>query len=143
MSSSSPRRGRVAQALRAALSELIEREVKDPRVRAAGLFSINHVDLNADMSVARIAVSFPLADDAAVDDAMTGLVAAAGYLRGPVGRRLHLKRPPELRFLRDDTLELQERIAAIAHDDQVRHVATEPPSAVEPAPTDSSPDTSD
>ena len=51
------RKARVEQALRDVLSGLLEREVKDPRLKAAGLVTINHVDVNKDLSVARVHVS--------------------------------------------------------------------------------------
>src|SRR5688572_26632853 len=100
------RRVRVAQAMRDLMAEMLDREVKDPRVKSAGLVSINHVELNADMSVARVLVSFlgPAEHDARIRDrAMAGLEAASGFLRGPVARRLGLRRAPILRFVQDDS----------------------------------------
>ncbi len=111
-----PRRARVAQAMRGLLAEMLDREVKDPRVRAAGLASVNHVELNRDMSVARVYVSFlgPAESDSRVAKrALAGLEAAAGFLRGPVGRRLHLRRAPSLRFVVDDSPEFQQRITKL------------------------------
>ncbi len=119
-----PRRARVAQAMRNLLAEMLDREVKDPRVRAAGMASVNHVELNRDMSVARVYVSFlgPAESDRNVaESALAGLEAAAGFLRGPVGRRLHLRRAPSLRFVFDDTPEFQQRLSRIARDGEGGH----------------------
>ena len=64
------RKARVEQALRDVLSGLLEREVKDPRLKAAGLVTINHVDVNKDLSVARVHVSFFITDEAKIAAAM-------------------------------------------------------------------------
>ena len=115
-----PRRPRVAQAMRDVLAPMLDREIKDPRVRAAGFASINHIELNRDMSVARIYVSFVgPADESEVirDRAMAALQASAGFLRGPVGRALRLRHAPELRFLYDDSPAFGQRISALVRDE--------------------------
>ena len=117
-----PRRDRVAQSMRMLLVEMIEREVKDPRVHAAGLVSINLVELNRDMSVARVYVSFLGGDERAqaVDRAMRGLQAASGFLRGPLARRMGIARAPELRFMRDTRAEFGQHIREILQEDESR-----------------------
>lgn len=130
------RKTRVAQALRDALSEMIAREVKDPRVARAGVVSVTHVDLNADLSVATVYVSIvPVAaaragrasaasggldDEAAAQRALEGLRSSSGFLRGPLGRRLRLVRPPELRFLRDNGTSFGMELSRIVRDDEAR-----------------------
>jgi ribosome-binding factor A len=116
MSQGNPRRERVAQALRDILAEMLDREIKDPRVRAAGLASVHHVELNRDMSVARVFVSFlgpAETDERLRARALAGLEASAGFLRGPVGRRLRLRHAPELRFVLDDSTAFQQRITEL------------------------------
>jgi ribosome-binding factor A len=115
----SGRKVRVEQALRDVLAELIAREVKDPRVAGAGLVSVTRVECNTDLAVAHVYVSI-YADDAAAGRALAGLAAAAGFLRGPAGRRLNLARPPELRFHRDETPEVALHLAEIVRDDEDR-----------------------
>lgn len=114
------RKVRVAQAIRENLAELIDREIKDPRVRAAGLFTINQVELNRDMSIAMIYISFFGATDAAIAEAMAGLTAARGYLRGPMGRRMNLARTPELRFVHDTSPEFKARLSDLVAEDSAR-----------------------
>ena len=78
---------RLAEAMREELSSLLAREVKDPRVAAAGLVTVTRVEVAADLGVAKVGVS--------------ALGRVAGWLRGEVGRRLSLRRAPELRFVQD------------------------------------------
>jgi ribosome-binding factor A len=119
VSVSAGRKARVEQGLRDTLAEMIAREVKDPRVKAAGLVSVTRVECNVDLSVARVYVSIYGAD-AVADKAVAGLAAAAGFLRGPAGRALGLAHPPELRFLRDVTPEVSLQLAEIVRDDEER-----------------------
>jgi ribosome-binding factor A len=113
------RKQRVEHGLRDVLTEMISREVKDPRVRAATLITVTKVELNVDLSVAMVYVSI-VGDDATADGALEGLAKAAGYLRGPVGRKLNLQHAPELRFQADPSIDMSEKLAAIIRDDEAR-----------------------
>jgi ribosome-binding factor A len=131
----SQRKQRVEHGLRDVLTELIAREVRDPRVRAATLITVTRVELNVDLSVATVYVSI-IGDDAIADGALAGLAKAAGFLRGPAARELHLQHAPELRFRRDASIDMSEKLAAIIRDDEdrARAVGREPgaPSPVSP-----------
>lgn len=116
---SKDRKARVAEAIRDTLAEMIAREVKDPRVAAAGVVSITQVEMNKDLSVANVWVSI-YGDDKVADKAIAGLQSSAGYLRGPLGRRLQLQRPPELRFHRDTGLAFGVELAQIVRDDAAK-----------------------
>lgn len=115
----SQRKQRVEHALRDVLTELIAREVKDPRVRAATLITVAKVELNVDLSVAMVYVSI-IGDDATADRALAGLVKSAGFLRGPVARKLNLQHAPELRFTTDVSLDMSDKIAAILREDEAK-----------------------
>jgi len=112
----SDRPRRVAEAIKAELADLIAREVKDPRVRE-GLVSVSHVEVNRDLSVAEVGVSILVGDPAGV---MKGLEKAAGFLRGPLARRLNLRISPELRFHHDRSQEMASRIHDIVREDEER-----------------------
>lgn len=81
------------------LAELLQFDVKDPRVQGVALTS---VDLSRDLSVARVYFSLmdPEADAAA---ALEGLERATGFLRGRLGKELKVRQVPELRFTHDDS----------------------------------------
>ena len=101
------------------LAGMIAREVKDPRVAAAGVVGVTRVECTPDLSVARVYVSI-YASDALAQKALAGLAASAGFLRGPVGRRLNLQRPPELRFVRDESAELNLKLTSIVREDEAK-----------------------
>ena len=113
------RKDRVESALREELATMIAREVKDPRVSAVGVIGVTKVECTQDLSVARVYVSI-FADDTVAKKALAGLTASAGFLRGPLGRRLNLQRPPELRFVRDESAEINLRLATIVREDEAK-----------------------
>jgi|MudIll2142460700_1097286.scaffolds.fasta_scaffold07792_3 ribosome-binding factor A len=117
MSHSSGRKARVEHALRETLTEMIAADVKDPRVLAATMLTVTKVELNVDMSVANVYISV-VGDDATADGVIAGLTKAAGFLRGPVGRRLSLQRAPELRFHHDVSVDVSAKLAAILREDE-------------------------
>ena len=110
----SDRPRRVAEAIKVELADLITREVKDPRVKE-GLVSVTHVEVNRDLSVAEVGVSILVGDPAGV---MAGLDKAAGFLRGPLARRLKLRISPELRFHHDKSQVLAGRLHEIVREDE-------------------------
>lgn len=112
----SDRPRRVAEAIKAELADLIAREVKDPRVRE-GLVAVSHVEVNRDLSVAEVGVSILVGEPKGV---MAGLERAAGFLRGPLARRLGLRISPELRFHHDQSQEMAGRIHSIVREDEER-----------------------
>ncbi|MBV8757439.1 MAG: 30S ribosome-binding factor RbfA [Deltaproteobacteria bacterium] len=116
---SAARKARVEHGIREALTEMIASDVRDPRVHAPTVLTVTKVELNVDLSVARCYVSI-VADDATADAAMAGLQKAAGFLRGPLGRRLGLQHAPELRFLVDPSIDMSEKLAAIVREDEER-----------------------
>jgi ribosome-binding factor A len=130
----SSRKARVEHAIREALTEMISADIKDPRVHAPTMLTVTKVELNVDMAVANCYVSI-IGEDATADAAIEGLTKAAGFLRGPIGRRLGLQHAPELRFLPDATIDMSAKIAAILRDDEERARAA----GREPAPSPAAP----
>lgn len=133
MSGGNPRRPRVSQAIREALGTLIGESLSDPRLKKAGFLSVNHVELNRDMSVASIYVAFYGGVDAASEAALTILNRSAGRLRGPLGRTLKLQRAPELRFIHDKSSEFGVRLSQIIRDDEMRSTQGDPGDAAPPS----------
>ncbi|MEN9472691.1 MAG: hypothetical protein RLZZ495_780 [Pseudomonadota bacterium] len=98
--SSTPNRGfRVADQIQRDLSELIARELKDPRV---GMVTIQAVEVTPDYAHAKVFFSLLQGDPA---KSIEGLNQAAGFLRTQLFKRLHIHTVPTLHFVFDRTLE--------------------------------------
>jgi ribosome-binding factor A len=104
------------------LSELIAREVKDPRV---GNVTITAVTVAADMGLARVYFT-PFASLNPHEEVRIGLTHAGGFLRGEVGRRLRLRHAPRLEFFFDDTADKASKLTGLIEravkDDREGHV---------------------
>lgn len=108
----SKRLARLNEQLKREISDLLRAQVRDPRV---GMVSITGVDVVADLAVARVFVRV-LGSDAEKAESMAGLEAAAPFLRRTLGKSLHVRRVPELRFQEDRSFEQAQRIEAILHE---------------------------
>ena len=138
--SGNPRRPRVSQAIREALGTLIGDQLSDPRLKKAGFISVNHVELNRDMSVAEVFVAFYGGADEEGEAATAILNRSAGRLRGPLGRKLNLQRAPELRFVHDKSSEFGVRLSQIIRDDEMRSTQGDPSEPAPPGDSDVSDD---
>lgn len=87
------------------VSDLLFREVRDPRVAGVHL---TRVEMSDDLRVARLYWRPPPRGD--VEEAARGLAAAGGFLRKQVGSSLRLRSVPELRFLVDELPEQAGRV---------------------------------
>jgi ribosome-binding factor A len=106
------RPSRIADQLRAELSDLIAREVHDPGI---GFLTITHVKVSPDLQIARVYYT-TLGDDKARRESGRALERAAPFLRRQLGRRLRLKRVPQLEFFFDESIERGDRIEQILHE---------------------------
>jgi ribosome-binding factor A len=102
----SKRVARLNEQLKRELSELIRTQVRDPRV---GVVTVTAVEMASDLGSARVFVRI-LGDPAEFKATLEGLDAAAPFLRGLLGRLLHIRRIPELRFREDRSMEHARRI---------------------------------
>jgi ribosome-binding factor A len=97
---------RMAERIQAILSELLLREVADPRLQKV---TITAVKLDPELMFADVYVN-ALGDESRQDQVLAGLGRAKGFLRREVGKRVRLRNMPELIFHWDETLERGERI---------------------------------
>mgnify|MGYP002624522979 CR=1 FL=1 len=105
----SRRLARFAEQLRRELSELIRTEVRDPRV---GTVTITGVEVAGDLGSAQVFVR-ALGGAAELERSLEGLEAAAPFLRTALGKVLHVRRVPELRFRADRSFEGAQRIEEV------------------------------
>jgi ribosome-binding factor A len=103
------RKRRIEAEIQRVISELVAREVKDPRV---GNVTITAVQVSADMGTARVYFT-PFASVDRHEEVRIGLVHAGGFLRGEVGRRLRLRHAPRLEFIFDDTAEKASQLTGL------------------------------
>lgn len=122
----SQRMQRVRNLLRAEISTVMLRRLKDPRVTMA---TITDVDVAPDLKNARVYVSV-YGERAHQEEAVEGLKSAAGFIRAELMKTLDLRPMPHLEF------ELDESLARGAHTldllDQVLHEEQQLPPGPEP-----------
>ncbi len=98
--SATPNRSfKVADQIQRDLTELIARELKDPRV---GMVTIQSVEVTPDYAHAKVYFSLLQGDPVAC---AAGLNQAAGFLRNGLFKRLHIHTVPTLHFVYDRTPE--------------------------------------
>jgi ribosome-binding factor A len=113
---------RVAGEIREILGEIVVRqEVKDPRVRGAGIITFTHVRISGDLRQAKAFFTVHGMDDESLDRVRDGLSSAAGYMRRRIGDRLRLKSTPSLTFEVDRVFEQEAHIDALLR--EVRDVS--------------------
>jgi ribosome-binding factor A len=106
------RADRVAELIMAEISEIITKEVKDPRVHAV---TVTSVKLSDDLRNAKI-YFVEMGKDKCSDEILAGLNKATKFVRRELGQRLQLRFVPEIRFLHDQSFSYGSRIDKILAD---------------------------
>ena len=102
----SKRTQQVGDEIQRILSEVIQYELKDPRV---GFATVVGVDVSADLQHAKVRIS--VLDETQRADTIEGLERARGFMRRRVAQELrHLRMVPELHLLLDTSLDYSLRI---------------------------------
>ena len=102
------RTDRVGDTLRAELSTIISRRVRDPRV---SMTTVSTVEMSPDLKHARVFLSV-VGDQAEREASLDALRHAAGFIRGQLAKELkRLRNIPELRFEIDRGAEYSQRIS--------------------------------
>lgn len=123
----SRRIARLNEQLRREISEIVQWDVKDPRV---GPTTVTRVETTSDLSHAKVwvMVTGP-ADERA--QSLEGLEKAAPFIRSALAQRLELRKVPALHFLPDQSMEHAARIEEIL--DEVLPGEEDAPAAEEPS----------
>jgi len=100
------RADRVAELIRADMSEIIHKEVKDPRLHSV---TITSVKISDDLRNAKI-YFVEMGKDECSDEIKAGLNKAAGFIRRALGKKLQLRFVPELMFVHDTSFGYGNRI---------------------------------
>ena len=101
---------RVSQSIKRELSEIIRRDLEDPRI--AGIVSITDVECAPDCRAAKVFISV-FGDEAQQNNTMLALNEHIGFIRGEICRRLKLRFAPEMFFKLDRSLERGSRITEL------------------------------
>lgn len=100
------RKDRIASVLTRAISEIIEHQMKDPRL---GFVTITTVDVSSDLKTAIIYFS-------TLNDKQAGLATlnrAKGYIKSELASRVRMKYLPEIEFRIDNSYEYGKKIDAL------------------------------
>ncbi|WP_422657254.1 30S ribosome-binding factor RbfA [Paenibacillus sp. EC2-1] len=100
------RTGRVSEQIKKELSQLIQTELKDPRI---GFITVTGVDVTNDFSQAKVYLSV-LGDEDQKAGTLKALEKASGFLRSELGKRIRLRHVPELIFKFDESIAYGSRI---------------------------------
>ena len=122
--STTPNRAfKVADQIQRDLTELIARELKDPRV---GMVTLQAVEVTPDYAHAKVFYT-SLTGAEHQDEIAAGLRRASSFLRRELGRRVRIHTLPELHFVYDPSVETGNRISALIDQalESDRHYAEE------------------
>lgn len=100
MARQSGRLQKVADQIQRELSDVLRRELRDPRV---GMITLTGVRVSPDC--AHAAVYYTCLEHAHAEEAAAGLRRATGFLRSRLAKRLDLYSVPQLRFVYDESIE--------------------------------------
>jgi len=113
------RSDRVADLIKAELSDIILRQIRDPRI---GTVTITGVKLTDDLRSARV-YFVRMGQDTNTGDIREALQKAAGFLKKELGARLRLRYIPSITFVYDKSFEYGSRIEKLL--DEVKSRDTE------------------
>jgi len=95
------RKDRLEEMIRRIVSDIIFKEVKDPRI---GFVTVTDVELTKDFSEARIGVSI-LGSSVEVRKSMEGIRSSSGYIQKLLGKELKIRTVPRVYFYLDKSIE--------------------------------------
>lgn len=110
----STRQRKVQELLVHEISEIVRRELKDPRI---GFVTITDAEVTPDLRHARVYFSV-LGSDEQKEETGKALNRAAGFIRSEFARRAQMRYVPDLRFEFDSSVERGARISYLL--EQVR-----------------------
>jgi len=103
---------RVGELLKEEISQIVLREMKDPRI---GFVSVTDVEVSGDLRHAKVFISV-YGSDKEKEETLEGLQQAQGFVRKLVGERVKIHHTPEIIFRYDDSIENGVHISEIIKD---------------------------
>lgn len=106
------RNNRINEEIRKELSDIIQNELKDPRIN--GMISITSVDVTKDLRYAKVFISI-YGSEEDKQNTFTALKNSAGFMRKELGNRISLRYIPQLLLEKDNSIEQGMHIEEILH----------------------------
>ncbi|GIN57786.1 30S ribosome-binding factor RbfA [Lederbergia ruris] len=103
------RANRVGEQMKKELGDIIGRKLKDPRV---GFVTVTDVQVTGDLQQATIFISV-LGNEDQMEDTLKGLSKAKGFIRSEIGKRIRLRKTPEIIFEFDESISYGNKIESI------------------------------
>jgi ribosome-binding factor A len=100
------RSNRVGEQLKKELSDIFQKELKDPRI---GFLTVTAVEMTGDLSQAKVYISV-LGNDEQKENSLKAIAKAQGFIRSEIGKRIRLRHTPELIFKFDESIAYGTRI---------------------------------
>ena len=111
---------KVQEVMKQEISQIILRELKDPRI---GFVTVTSVECTGDLREAKVYVSL-MGNEAQVKACWSGLNSSLGFIRREIGKRIRLRVTPELSFALDKSLDysahIQELLLKIKAEDEAK-----------------------
>ena len=111
---------KVQELMKQEISQIILRELKDPRI---GFVTVTSVECTGDLREAKVYVSL-MGSEKQVEDCWKGLNSSLGFIRREIGKRIRLRVTPELSFALDKSLDysahIQELLLKIKAEDEAK-----------------------
>lgn len=92
------RTNRVAEQMKKEIGDIVNQKVKDPRI---GFVTVTDLTLTNDLQQATVYISV-LGDEQEKEETLVGLSKAVGFVRTEVGKRVRLRKVPEITFSFDE-----------------------------------------
>jgi len=105
----SKRVNRVSEQMKKELGDIIHQRVKDPRI---GFMTVTDVEVTGDLQNAIIYISV-LGSDIEKEETLKGLDKAKGFIRTEIGKRIRLRKTPEIEFRFDESVAYGSRIESL------------------------------
>jgi len=117
---------KVQELMKQEISQIILRELKDPRI---GFVTVTSVECTGDLREAKVYVSL-MGSESQVKACWSGLNSSLGFIRREIGKRIRLRVTPELSFALDKSLDysahIQELLLKIKAEDEAKAADSAP-----------------
>ncbi len=105
------RTDRLNELLKEEISQILQRELKDPRI---GFVTVTRVEVSPDLSWADVYFSVLGEYDPSTQENV--LNHSSGFVKGLLGRRIRIKKVPNIRFHYDDSLKRADRVLSMLNE---------------------------